>query len=321
MIDLKSLYPELVEFDGLPFALQSKLSGSFSNLQVTSGLSFSKWNEMKDVLERQGLYHIPSRILAQSGKGAEVDLAIEQKLYILTLADKSEKAKYFIEVDTLDKAITFLSRWFSDNKENPELESLEHFTTLLNLDDDLQYIKGRWLKLHRNSVNFPSLTGLLVPLFKQALNDPILSQVAPYTSLVTLRLSRCTEFPFLAKDYPIAEPLYYFGHYYRYIVHKQNLEEAERLISRIPSEYGFLIRFNNGVYEFSSRQGEQLFKGDSVELLKFIVDYTYGRYIVMDGNGNSLETKNAKGAVEFLRNALPLNGYPSIRGSADDINN
>ena len=93
------------------------------------------------------------------------------------------------------------------------------------------------------------------------------------------------------------------------------------MISRIPSEYGFLIRFNNGVYEFSSRQGEQLFKGDSVELLKFIVDYTYGRYIVMDGNGNSLETKNAKGAVEFLRNALPLNGYPSIRGSADDINN
>ena len=182
MIDLKLLYPELIDFDGLPFALQSKLTGSIPDLQIQSGISFSKWKEMKDAFEQHGMYPSSSRLTIHSGKWANVDIAIEQKLYILTLGDKTEEARAFIEVDTLDKVITFLSRWFSGNDEISILENLEHFKTLLNLDDDLQYIRWQWASRHRNAVNFPPLTGLLAPLFEQALNDCVLSRVTPYTS-------------------------------------------------------------------------------------------------------------------------------------------
>jgi len=113
MIDLALLYPELVKFDGLPFALQSKLSGSVSDLNIQSGMSFSKWNEMREEFEQQGLYHSPCTVATQAGKWANVDIAIEQKLYVLTLGDKDDKSKIFIEVDSLDNAITFLSGWLS----------------------------------------------------------------------------------------------------------------------------------------------------------------------------------------------------------------
>jgi len=320
MIDLESLYPELVGFDGLPFVLQSKLSELVPDSKIQSGISFSKWREMKDVFERQGLYHSPTTVATQIGAWANVDIAIEQKLYILTLGNKNGKASAFIEVDSLDKAITFLSVWLSNEKQISQLNNIEHFTTFLNLEDDIQYIRWQWASCHRNAVNFPALTGLLVPLFYQAMQDSVLSQVTPYTSLATLCLSRCTEYPFLADDYPIASPAYYIGQHYRYVAQKRDLEEAERLILQLPSEVGNVAKLTSRKYELTNAQGEHIFKGEPIELLEFIIDYTNGRYDVTDRKGNGLTAQNAKEAVEFLRNALPVNGYPSVRGSADEIN-
>jgi len=322
MIDIKLLYPELVNFDGLPFTLQSKLAKSISDLKIQSGISFSKLDEMKEVFEQQGIYHSPARVATQNGKWANVELAIEQKLYILTLGDGDENTKVFIEVDSLDKAIVFLSGWLSGDKEIHQLEKLEQFRTLLNLDDDLQYIRWQWARSHRNAVSFPSTTGLLAPLFEEAMKDPVLSQITPYTSLTTLHLSRCTEFPFLTEGFPIAFPAYHFSQYHQYIVHKKNIKEAERLILILQtnSEFEELIKSNNGIYELSDHQGKHLFKGISIEALDFIVNYAYGKYKVMDNQGNNLETNNSKEAVDFLRNAIPMDKYPSIRGSAEDIN-
>ena len=208
----------------------------------------------------------------------------------------------------------------SGNREVSQLKDLGSCATFLDLDDDSQYIRWQWASRHRNAVNFPLLTGLLAPLFEQAMKDPILSQVTPYTSHTDLYLSRCTEYPFWSDDHPFASPTYYIGHYHRYVVQKQNLEEAERLLLQLSPEVGAVIKTTGKEYEFRNAKGEFMLKSDPIGLLEFIIDYTYNRYDVADRKGNGLEAQNAKETVEFLRNALSANGYPSIRGSADDLN-
>lgn len=319
MQDLKSLYPELEKYDGLPFALQSELSKVIPDLKIQSGISFSKLKKFAEEFERHGIYHSSSVVIVENGKSANVDVAIEQKLYILTLSSRDDKPGAFLEMDTFDQVVSFLSVWLGTDKSIAQLENIDHYKTFLNLEDDAQYIRWQWASRHRQAVNFPSITGLLAPLFYQAMNDPVLSQVTPYTSLTTLFLSRCTEFPFLSRDYPLASPAYSIGHYYKYVVQKQNLEEAKKLILQLPSDVGTVVKIKRQEYEFTNVEGKNVFRGNPINLLQFIIEFTNERYDVVDRMGNGLVTENAKQAVEFLRNALPSNWHRSIRGSADDL--
>jgi hypothetical protein len=318
MIDLKSLYPELVKYDGLPFALQNRLSGSILGLQIQSGISFSRLDEIKDALEQHGLFHIPSRVVASNGRQASVDLAVEKKLYILTFGTQDNTINFYLEIDAFESVTNFLSAWLESHSDISKLTEIAEHTLFLDLADDLQYIRWQWISCHRNAVNYPSLTGSLAPLFEEGMKDSVLCQVTPYTSLTTLHLSRCTDFPFLTKEYPVAFPIHVFSYYYRYVVEKRNQTEAQRLLLLIPPEFGVISESVNNHHSFH-RHDKLLAQGDTLELLEYMINYVYGRYEVADVHGNGLETQNAKEAVVFLRNALPKDGYPSFRGSADDI--
>lgn len=319
MVDLTLLYPELIALDGLPVTLQNKLA--ISDLEIQSGISFSKWNEMKDVFERQGLYFYPCTIATQRGRHASVDLAIEQKLYILNLGGKGEKFGAFIEVDNLEQVISFLSVWLDSNKPISQLRGVEASTTFLDLEDDAQYIRCQWASRHRHAVNFPAMTGPLASLLYETMHDPVLNQITPYTSLTVLCLSRYTEFPFLSGDYPFAMPSYTTGYYYRYVIEKRNIEEAERLLlTLLPEKVGTTTKINDKRYELTKADDEVVYRSDPTELLEFIIDYTKDRYDVADRKENGKEKLNAKEAVEFLRNALPPDWHRSFRRSADDIN-
>jgi len=321
MNDLVSLYPELEKFNGLPFALQIKLSNSVPDVKVPSGMSFSDLKKFEEEFERAGVYHSSSSVEAKNGRWADVDIAVEQKLYILTLGSRDEEPGAFLEVDTFEKAIRVLTVWLGSEKNISQLHDIESFTTFLNFEDDVQYIRWQWAISHRNSVNHGIMTRQLAPLFYEAMHDPVLSQITPYTSHEVLFLSRCSNIPFASGDYPIAAPLLSLGfhNYGSNIVRKQNKEKAEKELLEIPTEIGKVNKRLGREYEFVNLQGENVFGGDSLSVLKFILEYMWGRYDVMDRQGNGLVAENAKQAVEFLRNALPSDWHRSIRGSADDL--
>ena len=320
MKDLISIYPELEQFDGLPRALKSGLSKSFPDLQYWSGISFSKLKEFEEHFDRNGIYHSAINLVSNSGWWANVDIAVEQKLYILTLGSKEDDPHIFLEISSLEQVIDLLSSWCGIALNVTQLDSTDTYITYLNLEDDAQYICWQWACRHRQAVNCGLFTRQLAPLFYEAMHDPALSQITPYTSHSSLFLSRYTEFPFDSSELPIADPLLSLGvdHYYKSILQEQNSEKAETALSEVPSEIGKVIGKNHLGYEFTDPLGEIIFSGEPVSLLKFILDYTKESYVVMDRRGNGLVTKDAKQAVEFLRNALPSGWHRSIRGSAPD---
>lgn len=319
MKDLAALYPELQKFDGLPQALQSGLSNIFPDLQYRHGISFSKLKQFSEHFDRVRIYHSSTELVSKSDIWADVDIAVEQKLYILTLGVKKEQPQIYVETSALEQVVPLLSAWFSNTAIGTELSMRDSCVTFLNLEDDAQYIHWQWVRRHRQAVNCGIFTHQLAPLFYEAMHDPVLSQITPYTSHSCLYMSRYTEFPFDSSDLPIACPLLSIGieHHYRSILQEQNFERAEKELSSLPSEIGMAIRKNQQEYEFTDPHGEIVFRDEPISLLEKILEYTKESYDILNPQeGNGITAKDAKQAVELLRNALPPDWHKSIRGSA-----
>jgi hypothetical protein len=317
MNELTLLYPELQKFGGLPKALQSELFKADPNLWV-EGLDFS---ELKKFKENHGVLHMPSKISSEYGRWVDVDIAVEQKLFVLNVGEEATGLLAFLEVDTLPRVVTLIRAWLIDNGTISDLRKVDSSTVILDLEDDVQYIKWQWKMRHRTALNGSSVfTRLLASLITQAMEDPILSQLTPFTSHDRLCLSRCTNFPY-SGDCPFASPILFIGDFnaYNSALIRQDVEYAERLLQRVLPDYGMVIEKKSDLYEVFDTNGQIVGNGDGFTALKLIIEKTYGIYLVFDAEGNEIGSGNSERAKNLLLKALPANCKRAIRGTADEL--
>jgi hypothetical protein len=317
MPELTLLYPELQKFGGLPKALQSELFTVAPNLRV-EGLDFS---ELKKFEENHGILHMPSKVLSDYSRWVDVDIAVEQKLFVLNVGEEQTGPLAFLEVDTLPKAVTLIHAWLIDNGSISDLRKTDSTGVILDLEDDAQYIKWQWKMRHRTALNGSGVfTRLLAPLITQAMEDPILGQLTPFTSHDHLRLSRCTNFPY-SGDCPFASPILFIGDFNAYngAIIKQDVGYAERLLQRVLPDYGVVIEKKSDLYEVFDTNQQIVGTGDVFTALKVIIEKTYGMYFVFDADGNEIGIGNSERAKNLLLKALPTNCERAIRGTANDL--
>ena len=314
-----ALYPDLQKFGGLPNTLSAELGDTASKLEI-NGYNFE---ELKPISEKD--YGIPihssAKIFSSNHRWGYVDISTEQRLFLLNLGEKeTDQAAIFLEVDAFSSVIDLIKAWLIDNARILDLKNTFVDTAILDLADHEQYIKWQWKMTLLNALNIRIMTGALVPLITQAMEDPILGKLTPYTSHDRLCLSRCTDFPY-SYDCPIAQPILCMGDYARYdkAIKKQDADYAKHLLTEVPTEYGLIFVNRGDEYEILNAHHQVVGVGDVFTALRLVQERTYGVYAIIAPDEKFLGVEQAKGATDLLIKALPENCGMAIRGTADDL--
>jgi hypothetical protein len=309
-----SLYPNLQKFDGLPEALRHEFSTIAPNLQI-EGHNFEELNE---IFKELGMViHLPCLVKADD-RWARVDIAVEKRLFILEIGEATETLA-FIELDTLARVVKLIYVWMIEKVSIPNLSAIDPVAIIINLADDRQYILWQWKKRERSAYNGASFTGMLAPLITEAMKDPILGQLTPYTSHDYLHFSRCTDYPY-SGDCPDAEPVLSIDVYRTYT--RQDTEYAKRLLQKLPSDYGVTVKNRGDFYEVLDSHQNIIAAGDILTALGTVIEKTYGLYRVFDvysRGGKLLGIGDTQTTINLLKQALPPNCGMAIRGSEYDL--
>ena len=207
MHDILLLYPELQKFDGLPQAIQSEFSLSLPALEIR-GKSFSELIRFMELREDNIFYHLPTKIISKNTRWVDIDIALERRLFILTMGENEDIAQAFLETTSLQNSYAIIHAWLIKGIDAAQLKNISNAEQFLDLSDDIQYIRWQWATRHRQAINAGIFTRLLAPILACAMQDPILNQLTPFTSHDTLFLSRYIEFPFDHNGLPVCAPLH-----------------------------------------------------------------------------------------------------------------
>jgi hypothetical protein len=200
----KSLYPEIESAGGLIFALDLAFKKIGSTLKVS--------NE-DDPKVFPGAY---ARI-EKDNKFSQIYIAAKEKLYLPDFwrdgvclgHGKTEN------IDLLAECIVY---WLTTKAHTKELANKFSFVTPhkdARIFDEGNEVEYKWQSI----LNDPDRKEIK-SFVELAINDPILSKLFPYTSIMTLCFSRCTGYPF-TYDTPTVSPIIESG---QYIVRKNKID-------------------------------------------------------------------------------------------------
>ena len=207
MQNLSLLYPELQEIDGLPQAIQREFSHSLLTFEI-KGKSFSELMRFMELREDGVFYHLPTKIISKNGRWVDIDIALERRLFILTMGENGDIAQAFLETISLQDSYSIIHDWLIDIIDVAQLKEIDSAEQFLDLRDDIQYVRWQWAAKYRQAVNAGIFTRLLAPILACAMQDPMLNRLTPFTSHDTLYLSRYIEFPFDHIGLPVCSPLH-----------------------------------------------------------------------------------------------------------------
>ena len=314
MFQFELLYPELQKFDGLPQALQSEFSLPLSTFEI-KGTNFSEFQRFPE-FEDNNIYHLPTKVISKEGRWVDVDVALERRLFILTLGENKDIASAFLETTSLQNSFSAIHAWLVGRISVAKLKNIDSTAHVLDLSDDIQHIRWQWIKRHRQAVNAGIFTWLLAPFFASAIQDPVLNQLTPYTSHDALFLSRYIEFPFSSTGLPLCAPLLDISTYHSYkrIIRDRKTNEAKELLRKIPPRFELELDKNQHEYKLSDIHHQLIGKGDEITILGLILESTCKMFEVIS-NGNKIGVGNVELAKKLMREAIPENTGRAIRHS------
>lgn len=227
---IEKFYPDLVEKGSLVSALESALTEIGSTLEV------------KD----SGISGFPVYARVETGnRFSQIYIGSEQRMFISDFWQDGI-ALGNAHTDSLIDLAKGLKEWLETTINLTELAEKFEF---VKPDEKAKYfeagreVEWQWKSLQKYIPrDFPTL----VPFLNEAIQNPVLYQLFPFTSMNTFHFSRCTGFPF-SKDCPVVFPLengeYKVFDSKREFVGQGNAKEAVSLvIKNLPSNVGAAIR-------------------------------------------------------------------------------
>jgi hypothetical protein len=318
MYDIELLYPDLQKTDGLPHALQSALALSDSTLKI-QGKNFSELRKVMEFREDDVFYHLPTKVISTRSRWVDVDVALERRLFILMMGEKEDIEQAFLETDSLPNALAVVQAWLIDHVSVSQLKNIDPTANLLDLGDEVQYIRSQWARRYRQAVNSGIFTRLLAPVFARAMQDPILSQLTPYTSHDTLYLSRYIEFPFSNAGLPLCAPLLNISldNYCRRIIRNKLVEQAQEFLQAMPPEFELILNPTPNEYELRDIRDQIIGRGNVLTILGLIWEYTHEKFEVFS-NKTRVGVGDAELAIKLMREAIPENTGRAVRHSGEE---
>lgn len=131
----------------------------------------------------------------------QVQIAVAANLYLVRF-EESTVCRAHARSGDLQLLLHMLHSWLNQNIAPKDLAG--QYDVVVNGEDDpaFETVTSCWDSLLLNELNL-GLTSIIL----LAGQDAVLSRLFPYTSLYTLRFSRCTGYPFDTDDMPMVTPI------------------------------------------------------------------------------------------------------------------
>lgn len=189
---IKKLYPEIVIAGGLVKALNLSLEKNNSSFLCIENNLFGETN-------------LTSAILKNKNHSSQIYIASEKKLYLFDFWENGVCLGFgkINDIHSLTRIIDYWLRCDLTIKDLIEKYSFISANDIANSYYDNKEVEYQWNKILKD--DYITQVGL-IEFVELAIKDEILSKLFPFTSMTTLRFSRCTGFPY-TNDTPTVTPI------------------------------------------------------------------------------------------------------------------
>jgi hypothetical protein len=244
-VNQSSFYSDVTEAGGLGSALQTQLKTIGSPLDVK-----------RPDPEVTKLIPFDWEVVKHKQRSSQVQIAAHQRLFMLDFWDRGVCLARG-STPLLPEVAEVIDAWIAREVSTAELQQRFPFVGVDPSAESHEQgaaaeVEQKWQTLYRQVKNEESRL-VLVPLVERAMEVPVLRQLFPFTSLFTLRFSRCTGYPFFV-DCPSVCPS-------RWLPHPAAGPIPEQRAALGPAK----------LYTVIDSKGHFLGEGDAAEAIELIV--------------------------------------------------